>query len=149
MSEDALFSMDEADWPDVVERKDKRIATLESEVAALKDQLFRWTEMHFKEGEGAEATGEGPFVQVLAEELVKVFKDAGAVNCLEFKMYHKELGSFFLTIQRQQGKTPMDLRNEAVEENEALKKQVSDYQDQIRSLKGKLHNAKVELRSKS
>ena len=51
--------------------------------------------------------------QLLASSFAGQFVGAGAVNYLEVSMTHKELGDFVVTIQRRQGKTPVQFRLEA------------------------------------
>lgn len=59
--------------------------------------------------------------QMLASALAGQFVGSGAINYLAMNMAHPELGPFTVTIQRQQGKTPAELRREAEEKIEILK----------------------------
>lgn len=66
------------------------------------------------------------FMPYLAECLVGWFQEAGGVNYventyLELDVNHKETGKLTLTLQRVQGKTPDEMRQEAEAERDALK----------------------------
>lgn len=54
-----------------------------------------------------------PNVALFAQELVKFFRDAGAVNYVEITIATPELDEFILTLQRKLGKTPHELKMEA------------------------------------
>ena len=97
---------------EVAEESRKRIKTLKAENGELQGQIFKYTDINWNEKEGVHAMGQGSFVRVMANGFIKMFKDEGAINVLEIKMFHPEAGHFFMTIQREDGKTPMDLKIE-------------------------------------
>ncbi len=82
-------------------------------------------EIHFKDGEGLTARYKSDIIQRFASAWIEIFKDNDAENCLEIKMYNKEVGHFFLSIQKEDGKTPFDLREEALEEIKDLKREIA------------------------
>lgn len=58
--------------------------------------------------------------QMLASSFAGQFVGSGAVNYLEVAMTHQELGDFVVTIQRREGKTPVEFRMDAEREREKL-----------------------------
>ena len=64
--------------------------------------------------------------RMFAALMCKVFRDAGGVNVVEWGVVHEELGSLFMTIQRQDGQTPMELY---AEQKQAREKAESDLRD--------------------
>lgn len=60
--------------------------------------------------------------QDFARLMFQMLQSAEAANCLEWIVEHPAEGKFTLTLQRCRGKTPMELRNEAVARYESIEK---------------------------
>lgn len=58
--------------------------------------------------------------QFLAASFAGQFKGSGAVNYLEVAMSHPEVGEFVVTMQRMDGKTPVQFRKEAEAQRDKL-----------------------------
>lgn len=75
----------------------------------------------------------GSAVEVMASSFAGQFIGSGATNYLEARMTHKELGSFTVTMQRQNGETPAQqvaaLRAEVERLREALQTYVGKFGD--------------------
>lgn len=86
------------------------------QIEIVRDEVGRMEieRMHYEDGH-MEVIARHPMVATMANEFVKSFDLEGAVNCLEFRFTHTERGAFSLTIQREGGKTPMELRDEALD----------------------------------
>jgi hypothetical protein len=70
--------------------------------------------------------------QMFASSFAGQFKGSGAINFLQVNMEHTELGAFFVTIQRADGKTPAQLKREAEQERDEAKAEVQRLQDRLR-----------------
>lgn len=66
-----------------------------------------------------------PLVATMAGALANMLDEQQATNYLEIQMQHKISGALILTLQRQNGKTPHQLRRQAEEELAWLKELVS------------------------
>lgn len=64
-------------------------------------------------GYGLSLVARHPVVATMAEELVKMYDEAGASNYVEVSMWHKTRGEFVMTVQRKQGRTPHECRLDA------------------------------------
>jgi len=76
---------------------------------------------------------EGGACHLLAEAFADQFKSSGAINYLEVNFFHDELGDISVTMQRTSGKTPGQLKSEAIAQRDellqAMKKIVSMWDD--------------------
>ena len=75
--------------------------------------IIKSKEVSWKEGEGIKARFGGEAVMVWAECMAECLRQSKAANCVEITVDHAELGTLVATIQRKDGKTPMELRGEA------------------------------------
>ena len=74
----------------------------------------------FNEGMGLDLAATHPITAYIAAEMGSFFKSAGGQNYVEIRVNHEELGPLVLTMQRAHGKTPHELKAEAVESAKAL-----------------------------
>jgi len=81
--------------------------------AGFKDILVQ--EMYFNPGK-FEGVLRHPVFFVFAVEMAETFYESGAENYLELGLHAGTKGNFLLTIQKQDKKTPAELRNEAEQE---------------------------------
>lgn len=87
-------------------RKDALVAN-----RALRSIALQETQIHEIEGKiTVDQTQE--IGQEFARLMFQMLVSTGAANCLEWIVEHPEEGRFTLTLQRCNGKSPMDLRNE-------------------------------------
>lgn len=68
------------------------------------------------DGNGMELELSGDACQILAESFAGQFEGSGAINFLEVNLSHASVGPMSVTIQRVHGKTPGQLRSEALAE---------------------------------
>lgn len=95
-------------------RKDALIAN-----RALRSMILQDTKIEELEGKiTVDQTQE--IGQEFARLMFSMLQSVGAANCLEWIVEHPSEGRLTLTLQRCQGKSPMDLRNEAVERYQAI-----------------------------
>ena len=95
-------------------------ATLDA-AKRMKAFLVRCTGVDWREGGAADVRFGGAAVGAIVEALADCFREAGGVNVVEMKATHADLGPLLVTIQRRDGKTPMDLRAEAEDRACALR----------------------------
>lgn len=60
--------------------------------------------------------------RLLVASFADTFTESGATNCLEVGFDHPELGRLLVTVQRAEGKTPMDLKAEVEAERDNLRR---------------------------
>jgi hypothetical protein len=86
----------------------------------LEDKLLAIQELRLKslnvEDGKIDMVCQSDLVCVFAQCMAEMLDGQGAVNLVEFKVSHPVKGPMILTLQRQYGKTPMDLVVEAKEE---------------------------------
>lgn len=108
-----------------IERLDADIDRLKS---ALADDITAKTmlrEMYASDG-GLNMRIEGGACALLIDAFAEQFKSAGSDNYLELGFYHGELGPIIVTVQRQAGKTPAQLRQEAEDKAGRLQAQLAE-----------------------
>lgn len=71
--------------------------------------------------EGMAVQLSGIACQMLAASFAGQFVGSGAVNYLEVHMEHPEIGDFNVTIQRKHGKTPGQMKAEAIQQRDQLR----------------------------
>ena len=73
----------------------------------------------------ARVVADAPGLAGFMEEVANIFNNSGAVNYLEmeFRLKDNELGPLVITIQRKEGKTPHQLRQDLESEHAALKRE--------------------------
>jgi len=82
-------------------------------------------EMGYSKERGLDLRMRHPGFATLVNELADLFLEEGAVNVLEMQAYHDEAGPLTVTIQRQLGKTPMQLLADVKAEAALLREQCS------------------------
>jgi hypothetical protein len=63
--------------------------------------------------------------QLFASSFAGQFKGSGAMNFLQVNMEHPEMGAFYVTIQRAEGKTPAQLKREAELERDVARAELA------------------------
>lgn len=85
-------------------------------------------------GEGMNVGLSGLACQMLAASFAGQFVGSGAVNYLEVHMEHPEIGDFNVTIQRKHGKTPGQMKAEAIQQRDQLLAALEKYEAAFDSL---------------
>jgi hypothetical protein len=68
------------------------------------------------------------FIALTAEWLCASLEAVGAANCVEWRIAHSRLGALSLTLQRQDGKTPLELRTIAEAERDQVRQELAEAQ---------------------
>jgi hypothetical protein len=112
----------------VSEQETCRVADLERELAAARDEIARFQQLKLESLQmenrtsfSLDATMRGDMVSIFAAVLGEVFEGAGGVNLVETIVEHPRLGPLVLSISRKCGKTAMELRAQAQADADALR----------------------------
>lgn len=111
----------------LIRKQAERIAELEAENGKFRDGLAKGlsektmlTELAMRNG-GLYAGIEGGAAAVLASAFAEQFTSSGGINYVEVSFTHPKTGPLIVTLQRTQGKTPHQLRDEAEAERDTLR----------------------------
>ena len=96
---------------------------LQAEVDRLREMLAQFTDpknARLVSYLGGVWEFKSPIFEVFVVQLAQMLAVTGAENYVEIKADHRDVGPIVVTIQRQNGKTPHELRLEAESERNAI-----------------------------